>query len=175
MLGRPIPSQRTMLETAFWLFLACGAAVLSTGFARPLSTDVFTSASWPRIIIAGIAIAAVGQCIFGDGPAGLAHEATEDRPPLPRLLTAVLLSGLYVQFIAWVGFYLVTPVFIIGYLLVFGERRPSRLLPFALAATVVFNLAFTTLLFISLPTGSIDVMHDINIAIQEAFIIGGPM
>lgn len=151
--------------------------MLSTGFPQPQSEYVFTSATWPRFIVAGIVIAAICQLLFGDGPENQLTEveAEDERPPLRRLGAAILLTALYIQCISWAGFYITTPLFIAGYLLIFGEHRPLRILIFALATSVIFNLVFTTFLFISLPTGSLDLTHQVNMTIREAFVRGGGM
>ncbi|MCZ4352479.1 tripartite tricarboxylate transporter TctB family protein [Roseovarius aestuarii] len=164
---------RNVFEAFVWIALASGAVVLSSGFAPSLSDKIFSSATWPRIIAAGLVLATIGQLIIGDPVASDSNTPEADHPPFRRVLTAVLVSALYIQCITWGGFYLVTPFFVCGYLVVFGEKRLSRLVPFAIVVSGVFYLAFTTFLFISLPTGSFDALHAVNIAIQEAFIIEG--
>lgn len=59
-----------------------------------------------------------------------------------------------------VGFYALTPVFIVGVMVLMGERRSSRI---ALITPLIFGLLlafFVSLLYVGLPTGNISPFYD---------------
>lgn len=95
----------------------------------------------------------------------------EDEPASMRnVLAAAGLSLLYLKAIDWAGFYLATPLFLAAYLATFGERRPLRVALFSSLSSLVFFFAFTSLLFISLPTGQPEALYRLNIVIQQFFL-----
>jgi hypothetical protein len=58
------------------------------------------------------------------------------------------------------GFYALAPVFIIGVMLLMGERRPSRI---ALITPLIYGLLlafFVSLLYVGLPTGNVSPFYD---------------
>ena len=64
-----------------------------------------------------------------------------------------------------IGFYVATPVFILGLLLLLEVTSPAALL---LVTTVVYSLVlliFTRFFFVALPVGGIQWFYDINNAI----------
>ncbi|MDX6750398.1 tripartite tricarboxylate transporter TctB family protein [Geminicoccaceae bacterium 1502E] len=168
MLRKMMPLSR-LAETVFWLAVAIGGGLLTLRFSRALSNYDFTSATWPRLILAGIGVVAVLQ-FLAERDRKVSAIAAAWRPGLPTVLAMV---GGYLLALTWIGFYLATPVFMFFSLLVLGERRLPRAGAFALLASAFFFLVFTTFFYIAMPAGALDGLLDANIAIRETFLALG--
>jgi hypothetical protein len=167
-------------ELAVWLVLGGGAYVLSFEFAEPVSTYRFGATGWPRAIVALILIVALVQFAMR-----LARALRDpDAEPSPRFWSQFFSSGaraniavglafglpvLYVALLRGTGFYLTTPLFLMAYLYLLGERRWAYLVGVALVVYALMVLVFTTLLYVPLPVGNWPLFYDINNWLLEAY------
>ena len=86
-----------------------------------------------------------------------AGESGEDRNNTTRIVQAVGLLGLYVFLFEAVGFHVTTAFMTAGIVALAGERRWSRVLTFAGAATIGTYIVLELWLGLRLPTGVLDV------------------
>ena len=145
---------RRGLELAFWLALALSAYVLSFEFADEPGTYRWGAASWPRAVILFMALFALAQFLL---------ERRADTETVQRhleigseqltLLSTFLLPLLYLFLLPRIGFYLLTPFFLLAFLWLVGERRWPVLILVSLLIYGFINLIFTRLFYVALPTG----------------------
>jgi hypothetical protein len=163
------------LESSFWLMLAVAAYVYSYEFDRGVEMYKFGAAGWPRVIIILTIVAAVGQLIHqllvrseSDMISGVDVRAAAVVPPAQATSSYVRLGmilGLpivYSAFLEHTGFYFTTPIFLVAYLFVTGERRPAWLIGVPALIFVLVSVIFTRLLYIGLPIGYWPGFYDVG-------------
>ena len=170
-IGRPA-SRPGRIEAVVWLALAIGAFIVTFEFDGPLPTFEFGAAFWPRAVIAGVIVAAgillVTSYFAGaGGPEAAIDERMTDALPedaarlTKKTLAIFAVPLVYVYAIHQVGFLLVTPIFLLGYMYLLGVRRWGTLI----AVTVDFYgavvLIFVKLIFTPLPQGA-GFFHSLN-------------
>lgn len=169
-MGRLTPG--ALISFALWMGLAVGAFIITFQFDKPIEIYAFGTAGWPRAIIVLIGMAAAMQ-LFDEWRYG--SEKKEDAAavigkegePLSAatVLQVLLLLGLpivYALLLEAVGFYVLTPFFLIAIILLGGERRPLRVLAVASGIYVFLLLVFTKLLYVGLPVGTIGIFYDVS-------------
>lgn len=149
-------------ETAAWLFVAGAAYGLSFNFDREIEMYKFGASGWPRTIILFMALGAAGQLVQNlmqsekarlDEP-GYFSQFSEHGPRFfVRMGATLALPLLYAGLLQGMGYYFLTPFFLIAYLYLTGERRASRLILVPLAIYGVITLIFTRFAYVGLPTG----------------------
>ena len=167
-------------ELAVWLVLAGGGYLLSFDFDDPVSGYRFGATGWPRTIILLIALVALGQFVIRMAHAS--QDAQAESPPAfwaqffqsgarenVKLVLAFALPVLYVALLRGTGFYFTTPLFLMAYLYLLGERRWPALFGVAFFIYGLMVLIFTTLLYVPLPVGNWPVFYDINNWLLEAY------
>jgi hypothetical protein len=169
---------RIVGELALWLGLALVAFALTFEFAGEVGTYAWGAASWPRGVVLLMAIVALAQFAIrrrglklrrSAGIEGRAADADLSSEVLPRdalarlrLAAALGLPLVYVYLLPLTGFYATTPVFLLAYLLVLGERRPGALIGAPLVIYAAINLVFTRLFYVALPTGNWPGFYDFS-------------
>lgn len=173
----------TVLEALFWLAFAGTAFALTYQFDEPLPTYRFGATGWPRVIIVGIALAALAPLLasvlrrgvrlerspgtsarFDDGPAvqpAARSLGQVDWKTNAKRLVTFALPLVYVAAMDRVGFLLVTPLFLAGYMCLLGLRRWAAVAAVALAIYALVLVVFVKLLFTPLPLGA-GVFHALN-------------
>jgi hypothetical protein len=166
-------------ELAVWLVLAGGAYALSFQFDQRIAEYRFGATGWPRTIIALIVVVALVQ--FAIRFAGAMRSATPSAPGFwsqffrsgaranIRVALSFGLPILYVLLLPRTGFYLTTPLFLLAYLYLLGERRWRHLVGVALLIYALMVLIFTTVFYVALPVGYWPVFYDINNWLLEAY------
>jgi len=142
------------LELLIWLGLAGLTFALTFEFAGEAGTYAWGAASWPRAIILLIALFALLQYAARAPQAAREPQAPAPAPEIARSAAALLLPLGYVFLLPRTGFYLTTPVFVLLYLLLLGERRPAALIGVPLGILAAIVLVFTKLFYVALPTGN---------------------
>lgn len=158
-----------VVEAIAWLVFAGGAFALTFNFDDPLPTYKLGPAFWPRMLILGIAIAAIGllftvfmqrvrQQVKDAEPARedavvSRHEEAE-RTVTIEILAVLLVPIVYVYFIHQFGFYLVTPFFLAGYMILLGVRNWFTLVAVTVGLYALLVLLFVKLIFTPLPPGA---------------------
>lgn len=167
-------------ELAVWLVLAGGAYALSFRFDQPIGGYRFGAAGWPRAIAALILAVALVQFAVRFAGAQRAHPGEPAAPFWSQFFAggaranltvaaAFALPILYVLLLPRTGFYLTTPLFLIAYLYVLGERRWRHLIGVSLVIYALMVLVFTTVFYVALPVGNWPVFYDLNNWLLEAY------
>ena len=158
-------------EAVAWLILAGLAFWFSRPFDMPQPHFAPGAAFWPKIIIAGMFIAAL-ILLLGRLSARnrmreeetLAHldEVPDDLPDMNwRLVAMFILPLVWVYGMHQMGFLLVTPFFLIAFTWLMGVTRISTLLIFSIGFYAMLVLVFYKLIFTPLPMGA-GQFHTIN-------------
>lgn len=163
-------------EAAAWFAFAVLAFGLTFGFDQTLETYAFGASGWPRTVLILIALAAIGQFVLA-GPNRAASalgesddEAAAEGAPQPvrnwrsgaRLFALLALPIGYAVLLDPIGFYVMTPAFIAGVLLLAGERRPWTVLATMTAIYSVAVFVFAKLFFVGLPVGYLGPFYDVS-------------
>ena len=169
--GRPA-SRRSLVEAVVFLALAIGAFIVTFEFDGPLPTFEFGAAFWPRVVIAGVIVAAgvllVTSLFAGAGKARPAIDERmtdalpEDAARVTKKTLAIFAVPLvYVYAIHQVGFLLITPIFLPGYMYLLGVRRWVTLIAVTVGFYGAVVLIFVKLIFTPLPQGA-GFFHSLN-------------
>lgn len=166
-----------VFELIFWLALAVLGFYFSFEFDRKIEFYRFGAANWPRAILILIVAAALGQWWThrrteslsastsapeqGDGQVMVADAERRSGYGL-RLVATFGLPLVYAVLWEPVGFYVTTPIFLIAYLYLIGERRVPWLLGVPLGIFAVLTFIFTRLLYVGLPVGYWRPFYDIS-------------
>ncbi len=159
-----------LFEVGFWLTFALGAFALTYQFNLEIEIYEFGAYGWPRGVILCIVIAVLGQ-VYHDVRFGQAHRAVigedEERPQhdasyILRMLAALGLPLAYALLLQPLGFYALTPLFILAFLYAAGERRWPWLLGVTAFIYGFLLIAFARLLYVGLPTGNVRPFYDFS-------------
>lgn len=162
-------------EAAAWLALAGAAYALTFEFQQPLEVYRYGASGWPRALILLIALVALGQLGNRLGWPRRARELKSEEPldhapdsgmagvrtSLKRAATFILPLG-YTFLLPGIGYYVLTPFFLSGYMLLLGERRFRHLVGTALILHALVVVAFTKLFFVQLPVGVWPGFYELN-------------
>lgn len=149
-------------ELVFWLILATLGFYFSLDFDREIEFYRFGAATWPRVILALMVVAAFGQWWTHrrhTSPRTTTEASPDSAATAQRssrgLRLAVIFSLPLIYAALWekTRFYLTTPVFLIVYLYCTGERRLPWLFGVPLIISGVLTVIFTRLLYVGLPVG----------------------
>lgn len=149
-------------ELGFWIVFAAVAYGFSFQFDREIEMFKFGASGWPRVIIALIVIAVAGQLLQdmrgGDSDPGDTVEPSPvgTRTELGSMVAVSItlaLPILYASLLEYTGYYFTTPLFLVAYLYVTGERRVKWLVVVPLVIYVVLTILFTRFLYVGLPVG----------------------
>ncbi|MGI9304715.1 MAG: tripartite tricarboxylate transporter TctB family protein [Gammaproteobacteria bacterium] len=165
-----------LAEAAIWLLLAALAYYYSFQFDKSIEIYRFGASGWPRAVILLMVAAAICQLIVtwrrgGDAQTQdmLAAQETEAEESgergvryYLRVTATLLLPLIYALLLERVGFYVLTPIFILLFLLLAGERRPRYLIGVTVGIYAVLVFVFGRLLYINLPTGNMQPFYDFS-------------
>jgi hypothetical protein len=160
-----------------WITIACVAFALTYQFDEPLAQYRYGASGWPRTLIISIVIFAVINAAWsvflsrGPGAVDAGEAQVSDSPPvraaagisiyLKRLGTFAV-PLLYLFLMPRAGFYIMTPLFIAGYMALLGERRWVHLVGTTLLIYALSLIVFVKLLYVPLPVGNWPGFYDIN-------------
>ena len=170
-IGRPA-TRRSRVEAVVWLALAIAAFIVTFEFDGPLPTFEFGAAFWPRVVIAGVIVSAgvllVSSYFVGarESEAVIDERTTdalsEDAARVTRKTLAIFAIPLvYVYAIHQVGFLLVTPIFLLGYMYLLGVRGWVTLIAVTVGFYGAIVLIFVKLIYTPLPQGA-GFFHSLN-------------
>jgi putative tricarboxylic transport membrane protein len=108
-------------------------------------------AAFPRIILVALIVCALLQIFRG-------KDDTARFPSPGRTLSGIALVGLYIGLIDLVGYFILTPIFLMSFPLLLGYRRWRWIIALALGCTLLFYLVFNLLLGVPLPAGFLENM-----------------
>ncbi|KPK21695.1 MAG: hypothetical protein AMK69_21270 [Nitrospira bacterium SG8_3] len=170
-------SSSEIFEGLIWITIACVAFVLTYKFNEPLAHYRYGASGWPRTLILGIVIFAVINALWSLFLARRQGTVNAGEAPLPEKLPSRSATGasvhvkrigsfavplLYLFLIPRAGFYILTPLFIAGYMVLLGERRMLHLVGTTLLIYALSLIVFVKLLYVPLPVGNWPGFYDIN-------------
>ncbi len=166
-------SRGQLFELAFWTLFAVGAFAVSFDFDRDIEIYRFGASGWPRAIIVFIVLAVLGQLyhdlrerktggqqaeVEAARPAGVERDAAY----YLRVGAVLLVPLVYAALLERLGFYFLTPVFIVVFLLIGGERRWGWIIGVTIFLYALYLLLFAKLLYVGLPTGNVHPFYDFS-------------
>ena len=170
-------SSSEIFEGLVWITIACVAFVLTFKFNDPLAHYRYGASGWPRTLILGIVIFAVinafwsiflsrrqGAVVAGEAPSSdtsHSHSTTGASVHLKRL-GSFAIPLVYLFLMPRAGFYILTPLFIAGYMALLGERRWLHLVGTTLLIYALSLVVFVKLLYVPLPVGNWPGFYDVN-------------
>lgn len=164
-------SGKSVAEVVFWLCFAGFAYYFSQAFEKQIEIYKFGAFGWPRAIIVLIAVAAVCQLVTAYAHLGVRKMGTadSDADETQKSLAYYLRVGatfalplLYALLLESIGFYTLTPILILGLLLLSGERRIKYLIGITAGVYAFFVFVFGRLLYINLPVGNLHPFYDFS-------------
>lgn len=170
-------SNSEIFEGLVWITIAGVAFVLTYKFNEPLANYRYGASGWPRTLILGIVIFAVINALWSvflsRRPGGVDAEVVPlsqkppSRSPAGALVHVKRLGSfavplLYLFLLPRAGFYILTPLFIAGYMALLGERRWIHLVGTTLFIYALSLIVFVKLLYVPLPVGNWPGFYDIN-------------
>lgn len=171
---------RKVGEAGLWIAFAAIAYYFSFEFDKEVQIYRFGAAGWPRAVIVLIVIAALCQAATvllaarraaaeadrvpreraaREGPG---DEETHDRLSGFRIAAILVLPLIYAGLMEQMGFYFLTPFFILAFLLLAGERRWQMLVGVSLGIYVFMVIVFGRFLYINLPVGNWHPFYDFS-------------
>jgi len=172
-------SIKTWVETGLWIAFGLFGLYLcldlvadsQTGFLAAEDEGAFTAATWPRLIFGMIIVIAFVNLAVAWFNGEIPSEESVDSEggfiqQNIKLIGFVSASLLYGILLAWFGFYLLTPFFILAILLLSGERRWFPLLGLAVGLHLLLVVLFYRVLGMTLPTGT-GVFYNISASFQN--------
>lgn len=173
-------SNKYAVESLMWFLAGVIVFGLTYEFDEFNPSYEFGPAAWPRALLIGIMVAAVLLWRIPGAPIKtIVDRATESSGGSAdkgqESESAVALSGraklhraaifavplAYVFFMDMVGFLLVTPFFLIGYMYLLGYRNWRRLIPLSVAIYCAVVSLFIVLMSTPLPQG-VGFFHSLN-------------
>ena len=137
-----------------------GAAIAA--YARtfpPMPGQPVGPSLFPTIVGCGLIIFGAALMVSAARTPHTRWIALDDWARRPRMVVNVALVtgavGFYALAVGWLGFLITAKIFLAILFLAFGVRR-GRIVPLALAVTIVMHYAFYTLLRVPLPGGVLE-------------------
>ena len=167
-----------VIEAVVWLILGILAFTQTFNFDGPLPTFELGAAFWPRVVISCVILSAVVLLVASYATRAKASALmTEDRlagydkvtDELPedvahvtkKTLAIFAIPLIYVYAIHKLGFLLITPLFLFGYMYLLGVRRWRTLIAVTTGVYAGIVLIFVKLIFTPLPQGA-GYIHSLN-------------
>jgi putative tricarboxylic transport membrane protein len=138
------------------ILLALSAAFFAATFSFPKLTVALSPTVFPRFVTVGLFFLSALLLIQGLSrrPGRRGGTAPVSAPKRPFALRFLLLAAgvlLYVLALEPAGYLLVTPPFLVGAMLLFGERKWHRLLAVSVLSTVILSGLFRMVFRVPLP------------------------
>ena len=154
-----------LIEGGVWLIFVFLAYLYTFQFSRPLPVYEWGPAHWPRVVLVGMFVASL-RLLYSDWrhhrtfikpKDGMSGESGDDVSSLATRIQVVLIFALpvlYTFLMHKMGFLLVTPFFLGGYMWLMGVRKIRRLLILTICIYSGLVLIFVKLIFTYLPPGA---------------------
>ncbi len=164
-----------IFEAIFWATLAAVAFAFSYQFDDVIPEYRYGAIGWPRVLVLAVVLFASIQTIWSllqlhkKGTIGqieeqyvdLTSKATGTIVHLKRLANFSL-PFLYLFLMPRMGFYILTPFFIAGYMMLLGEKRLLIVVGTTLLFYSLAIIIFVKLLYVPFPVGNWPGFYDIN-------------
>jgi hypothetical protein len=161
-----------MVEAGLWIAFAIFAYIYTFEFDKDIETYRFNATGWPRGVLLCIVLAALAHVyqVYRDRSTAAgrdafdAQEADEEEGPRQywRLFAMLGLPVVYAFLLEPIGFYALTPVFILLFLILAEERRWPYLIGISLGLYAILVFVFGKLLYLSLPVGNVQIFYDFS-------------
>ena len=167
--------RKPIAEWLFWVVLAILAYVQTGNFDQEIAEYAFGASGWPRALCLAIALGATGQLAYQALSIARAGARPSAAPTtglfglsawrLIQRLGIFVLPLLYLFVMPSIGFYVATPLFIFGLLVLLEVRSPIALFTVTLVVYGLVLLIFTRLFYVALPIGNIESFYNLGNAI----------
>ncbi|MDD7445634.1 MAG: tripartite tricarboxylate transporter TctB family protein [Clostridiales bacterium] len=142
--------------------LVIGVACIALGVAVYIASNGLQKVKlgigpggFPRFVAAALVILGVVQTVIALVNGVNAPKVKVDKHAAGMFAAAVILAFAYVLLVEKLGFLLLTPILLIAYMYLFGERSVLKMAIIAIITTVCIWLLFTKVFMIFLPAGRI--------------------
>ena len=136
--------------------LACmvlGVAVfIAAGDLQQVKLGIGPS-GFPKFISVVLGILGLAQTVTALSCGEEKPKFDMDKRAAALFIAAVAMSVVYVMLVTQVGFIIMTPLLLIGLMVLFGERNIVKMLIIAVITTICIWLLFTKVFLIFLPAG----------------------
>src|SRR5699024_1517699 len=124
--SKTLRSRGSLYHGVAWIVCSVAGYWYSSHFDERIENYAYTAATWPRMLFVLLAMVGIGQVLVACRHADQnANTQDEGAVSYPYLIAAT--PVLYAVLLNKTGFYLTTPVFLLVFLLLLGERRISRI------------------------------------------------
>ena len=166
-----------IIEGLIWITIACVGFALTYQFDKPLLQYRYGATGWPRALMVAITLFVIIQTIWGifvahgkratDQGVEQVSESPSEGPAAGASTTLRRLGSfgiplIYLLLMPRTGFFILTPFFLAGYMMLLGERRFVHLVGTTLLIFVLCLIIFTKLLYVPLPVGNWPGFYEIN-------------
>ena len=135
--------------------MALGLAVfIAAGSLQKVKLGI-GPAGFPKFIAIVLGILGLAQTAMAVASGVKAPELKVDKKAAGLFSAAVAMSFAYVLLVETIGFLIMTPLLLIGLMVLFGERSIVKMLIVSVITTVCIWLLFTEVFMIFLPVGRI--------------------
>jgi putative tricarboxylic transport membrane protein len=162
------PALRAAAAPLAGVALAAALLLASADLGAVAAPGQLSPAFWPRLVLAGLGLACLAKAAEAVRQGRSRAEAAA-RAPVGRgaLAGGVGLIVLYVLLTPWLGFALVTALFIAAFMLLCGARGPLAIGLHAVLGTVGLLYLFVKLVYLPLPKGA-GPFEDLTIGLLRA-------
>lgn len=166
------PRYRIWMGFVFWVGLASIAFALTFGFEGEIANYRYGPAGWPRVLFISIIFISLVQLFFSlrraqssECDPTTSDDVDGDDGPLSLCglpVKTIVVPVLYILLLTPVGFFVATPFFLAGVMLMMGERRWRHVLSVTALIYGLIILVFVKLLYVPLPIGTLPGFYDIG-------------
>ena len=167
---------RPLVEWLIWMGLGLAVYAQTGAFEREIPEYLYGPDGWPKVLCIALMIGASGQLFYqlsliARGQAAPADDLDEaTRKPLSALrvfqrVAIFCFPLLYLYLAPSLGFYIVTPFFLLGMLLILEVKSPLTLITVTAVVYGLFLLVFTRFFYVAVPVGQFEPFYSLNNAI----------
>ena len=160
------------IEVGIFLLIVAVFYGFSFEFNQTIEIYIFGATAWPRVVIALLLIATLGNLWFqykngaaSQGTIGQSNEEEvdlSDPGTLPRMVAVLLTPLLFAYLLKPVGIYASAPSFIAAIIWPFGEHRWKPIVIMTIVIYVIFVGLFLVILNAPLPQGNVSPFYDFS-------------
>ncbi|MEP1200299.1 tripartite tricarboxylate transporter TctB family protein [Tateyamaria sp.] len=164
-----------LIEAVVWLLIVAVFYAYSFEFNQPIEIYIFGATAWPRVVIALLLIATIGNVYYqykngSDSQSGIVGATPDqddgadfsDSSTLLRMLAVLFTPFVFAWLLKPVGIYFSAPFFIAAIMWLFGERRWKAILIMTLVIYAIFIGLFLVVLNAPLPQGNTSPFYDFS-------------
>ena len=159
-----------LIEWLIWMSLIAMLWAQTASFSEPIAEFKFGADGWPRVILASLAFGATAQLVLNmlsaksDRNADHAQRSASDSNSINRWqqISIFVLPFIYLWFMHRMGFFFVTPIFILVYLWILEVRRWTYLIGVSLGVYAFVLFVFVRLFYVAMPVGSWPMFYDFS-------------